>query len=224
MASNWGSNTRWQSRRTQTLRLYAGDFDSDGTTECLEAFFDPETQQFVPEPGLGFLSQFWPQIAQRFPTFRSLATVGIDQVLGSDLNKALRTEANWLETTLFLNRGDRFEARILPMEAQFAPVFGMAAADFDGDGNLDVALAQNFSGVRGMEPKMQGGRGLVLLGDGRGGFVAQTSEQSGLRVDGDGRACIAADFDGDGRPDLAMSQWNGEVKIFKNTGGRSAKK
>lgn len=224
MASNWGSNTRWQSRRTQTLRLYAGDFDSDGTTECLEAFFDPETQQFVPEHGLGFLSQFWPQIAQRFPTFRSLATVGIDQVLGSDLNKALRTEANWLETTLFLNRGDRFEARMLPMEAQFAPVFGMAAADFDGDGNLDVALAQNFSGVRGMEPKMQGGRGLVLLGDGRGGFVAQTSEQSGLRVDGDGRACIAADFDGDGRPDLAMSQWNGEVKIFKNTGGRSAKK
>ncbi len=224
VASNWGSNTRWQSRRAKSLRLYAGDFDSDGVTECVEAFFDPEMQSFVPEHGLGVLQQSWPQIGQQFPTYQSLAQAGIDQILGSHMTTALMVEANWLETTLFINRGDHFEPRILPLEAQFAPVFGMDSADFDGDGNLDLALAQNHSGARTTAPKMQAGRGLILLGDGKGGFNPRSSDQSGVKVDGDGRACVAADFDGDGRPDLAMSQWNGEVKLFKNTGGLLQKK
>jgi hypothetical protein len=32
-----------------------------------------------------------------------------------------------------LNRGDHFAARPLPVEAQFAPVFGIAIGDLDGD-------------------------------------------------------------------------------------------
>lgn len=221
VASNWGSNTRWQSRRTRMLRMYAGDFDADGTTECVESYFDDESKRFVPEYGLGVLGKSWPHLTQRFATYGAFADAGIEEVLGMNVNTALVVEANWLETTLFLNQGGSFKAFPLPAEVQFAPVFGMAASDFDGDGNLDLALAQNFSGVPSHFPKMQAGRGLLMLGDGKGGFTSQSSHRSGLDLEGDGRACVAADFDGDGRPDLAMSQWNGEVKAWKNISPRS---
>jgi hypothetical protein len=54
-------------------------------------------------------------------------------------------EAAWLETTVFLNRGGRFEAVVLPGEAQFAPSFGVSVGDMDGDGHEDLFLSQNFS-------------------------------------------------------------------------------
>jgi hypothetical protein len=49
-----------------------------------------------------------------------------------------------LDHTVFLNRGDRFEPRAMPREAQVAPAFGVNVADFDGDGHDDVFIAQNF--------------------------------------------------------------------------------
>jgi hypothetical protein len=86
-------------------------------------------------------------------------------------------------------------------EARFPSVryaYGDArAADFDGDGHLDVALAQHLQGVQ------------VLLGDGEGGFRLASAglpwDLPGQGGDAGGfssRALAVADWNGDGRPDL----------------------
>ncbi len=63
-------------------------------------------------------------------------------------------------------------------------------ADFDRDGNKDIAIACHFS------------RTYVLYGDGKGDFTRfVTVPQS--NQDMTSRALAVADFDGDGRPDIA---------------------
>jgi enediyne biosynthesis protein E4 len=62
--------------------------------------------------------------------------------------------------------------------------------------------------------------GVVLLGDGRGGFRALGVRESGIRVFGDQRGAAAADYDGDGRVDLAVSQNGALTTLWHNRGGR----
>ena len=95
-------------------------------------------------------------------------------------------------------------------------IFGISVADFDGDGKDDVFLAQNFFDFQSEMPRLDAGRGLLLLGLGTGGFRALSGDGSGIKIYGEQRGSAVADFDGDGRLDLAVGQNNGETKLFRN--------
>jgi hypothetical protein len=64
-------------------------------------------------------------------------------------------------------------------------------ADFDGDGNKDIAIACHFSDV------------YVLYGDGKGDFT-RFQKLPLVNPNVSGKALTVADFNRDGRPDLAM--------------------
>jgi enediyne biosynthesis protein E4 len=123
--------------------------------------------------------------------------------------------ATTFDHLVLLNRGTRFEVRPLPTTAQLAPAFAPVVADFNGDGIEDLFLAQNFSPTHIESPRFDAGAGIVLLGDGRGEFRSLGVEQSGIAILGDQRGAAAADFDGDGRVDLAVSQ-NGAALISED--------
>ena len=141
-------------------------------------------------------------------------------MLGDRLKRARIVEASFLETTVFLNRGDHFESRVLPMEAQLAPAFAVCVGDFDGDGKEDVFLSQNFFSVEPDTSRYDAGRGLWLKGDGEGHFRAVPGQESGVKVYGEQRGAALCDYDGDGRVDLAVTQNNAETKLFHNVGGK----
>ena len=127
---------------------------------------------------------------------------------------------NTLDTTLFLNTGDSLEKADLPIEAQFAPAFGCSVADFDGDGNEDIYLAQNFFNVESESSRYDAGLGLVMLGDGQGGFRALSSTESGVANLGQARGSVASNFDGDGRVDIVTAQNDDQVKLHLNSTGK----
>ena len=116
----------------------------------------------------------------------------------------------------WLNKTVLFEIRPLPDASQLAPAFDLCAEDFDGDGVVDLFLAQNAFGVPKCSSRYDSGRGLLLRGDGTGNFAAVPASRSGIAPYGEQRGVTAADFNNDGRADLAVSQRGAATRLFIN--------
>jgi hypothetical protein len=216
VASNWGLNSTFRASDSVPLRLYYGDFNGDGTVHLLEAEFEPQRQQWVPERDLNSVAAALPFVRARFPTHLSYSDASVAAVLGDKSTAARVLECRELRSMLFLNRGGRFQPVPLPREAQFSPAFGLSVADFDGDGNEDLFLSQNLFATGAQRPRYDAGRGLLLKGDGTGHFRAVPGQESGILVYGEQRGCAVADYDRDGCVDLVVSQNGAPTKLFRN--------
>ncbi len=201
------------------MRLYHGDFNGDGGIGIIESEFDVALGKYVPLYNIWTLARSLPWLLDRFPNFEAFSRAGVEEALGERGRAAKIFEAGWLESTVFLNRGGRFEARPLPAEAQFAPAFGIGVADYDGDGHEDVFLGQNFFSTRPETSRLDAGRGLLLRGDGQGGFTTLFGTESGLLIHGEQRGVATADFDEDGRADLVVTQTGDATRLFRNATG-----
>ena len=216
IATSWGRNTSAPADRAHPLVMLHGPIGSGGEEEIVQARTDPRVHGLAPLNGFQRMRVVLPDLASRIKSFGAYADATVEQILGPAMAKVQRTEILTLSHTLFLNRGDHFVAVELPVESQFAPAFYVGIADFDGDGKEDVFLAQNFSGTAIGLPRYDAGRGLLLRGDGKGGLTPMSGRAAGIAVYGDSRGAAYADFDGDGRLDLAVSQNAGVTRLFRN--------
>jgi len=114
--------------------------------------------------------------------------------------------------TVLLGAGDgTFSESIVPMS--FAGLAGMTAVDLNTDGKLDLAITSN------------GGTIQVLNGNGDGTFQPPVSYPPGTGNSvTNGSPIVAADLNGDGKPDLIVSGtldgFNGAAILLNNgTGG-----
>jgi enediyne biosynthesis protein E4 len=219
VASNWGRNSRYEGFRAQPLRTIYGEWTAKGVVDVFDAYFDNVSRKAMPWCSYA-VARLLPWIGERFPTQTAFASAGMADILRERGGTAKSLEATWLETSVFLNRGDHFELRPLPIEAQFSPAFGVNVGDLDGDGTEDIFLSQNFFAVDGDTSRYDAGRGLCLAGDGQGNFRPMPGQQSGVQVYGEQRGSALADFDRDGRVDLVVSQNGAETKLYRNTGAK----
>ncbi len=218
IATAWGENTGLPASPQHPLRLYYGDLDANGTVDLLQAGWDDDVGDYAPLARFDRLAQAVRFVAQRIDGWGAYARATVGDVLGDQLARARIVEASRLDHVLFLNRGERFEAVPLPPEAQLAPAVYAGVADFDGDGREDLFLAQNFFATDPETARLDAGRGLWLRGDGAGGLVPVPGQVSGVRVYGDQRGAALADYDGDGRVDLVVSQNGAPARLFRNVG------
>ncbi len=91
-----------------------------------------------------------------------------------------------------------------------AGVLALATADLSGDGVVDALLARD--GLGGLA---------VAVGDGAGGFAAAAPPAGGEGI-GASRAVVAADIDGDGRPDVAVLSLAGDAVTIALTNAAPA--
>jgi hypothetical protein len=220
VAANWGRNHAYQLGLARGIQLYHWGDPNTGPLHLLETYIAPDSGRELPFGTLPVLGNVLPSLRSRFATQRAFGLASVPEILGEDYAQAAKLSVTTLDSMVFLNRGDHFLARPLPTPAQLAPAFALAAADFDGDGHEDVFIGQNFGAPGSETDRADAGLGLLLLGDGHGHLSSQPAEISGIRLTGEQRAAATADYDGDGRTDLAVSQPGDTTRLWHNSGGR----
>jgi len=183
IAGNWGLNSPLKVSRSEPAIMFYNDFDNNGSVDPLICYYmqgnsypmasrDEMTDQIV-------------SLRQRFPTYDSYANATIEDILTPEqLKTAKQLSANYFETTYFENNKGVFEARKLPLQANFFPVYAISTGDFDHDGKQDILLAGNTDHARIKIGKIDAGYGVLLRGDGKGHFEYVPQLKSGLSVKG----------------------------------------
>ena len=218
VVGNVGLNTQYHADAQHPALIYAGDFKGDGSSEIVEAYY--EGDHIYPWRARRDLGAVFPSILKRFPINNNFARATVGEIFGEEkLAKAQRFAATELRSGIFLSQSDgtyRFEP--LPRVAQIAPLQGIVAGDFDGDGHPDIYAVQNSFSPIAAVGRFDGGISQLLSGDGHGHFTAVPPAKSGLIVPGDAKALIALDLDHDGWPDFIVSRNNAEALAFHNNG------
>jgi hypothetical protein len=215
VVSNWGLNSRYRTSQEHPRKLYYGDFGGGGM-DLIESCYEREMKTEVPERGLKFVALALPWMREQVGSFEAYGKASLQALYGEKLKQAEVVEVNTLETMVFLNRGDRFEGKALPREAQLSPAYAVCVGDYDGDGQEDIFLSQNFFAINPEMTRCDAGRGLWLKGEGKGSFTAVPGQESGIKVYGEQRGAALCDYDGDGRVDLVVTQNGAETKLYRN--------
>jgi hypothetical protein len=157
-----------------------------------------------------------PGIKKRFATYKPFAVATMDEVLTTQQREgALRLKANMLQSCFLRNDGGgKFTAIPLPKEAQISILNGMVVDDFDGDGNLDVLINGNDFGTAVGIGQYDAFNGLLLKGDGSGGFIPLTILQSGFYIPGNGKALVKLRGSA-GNYLVAASQNKSDLKLYE---------
>ncbi len=219
IVGNVGLNTKYEA----PALLYYGDVDGSGKKRILEAEFEGE--KCYPIRGLSCSSNAMPFLKKKTPKFHDFASATLSELYAGTINQAQKFEANTLESGILLNDGKgKFEFRVLPAMAHLSPVNGIAISDFDGDGSLDLFLAQNSHAPQVETGRMDGGNGALLRGNGDGSFSEVRADQSGLIVPGDAKAVVLTDLNSDVWPDLVVAMNGSEALAFEQAppGGSKA--
>lgn len=194
IVGNLGWNTRFGKPTVDNpIQIHASDFDDNGSTDPIITYFQ-HGKEWVMRDRSTILSQM-PSLQRRFNSFEQFARTPFNQLFEAE-QEALDTvhtrKATELASMILINDGTgRFEMRVLPAEVQMAPLYGALAVDVDGDGNLDIITSGNLMGADREIIKYDAGRGLVVMGDGKGHFTAVEQLRAGFNVPGDGRTIVA---------------------------------
>jgi hypothetical protein len=220
VVSNLGLNSFYRASEKEPVRIYAKDFDNNGSFDAVPTLYlprsneNPERKEF-PAHTRDDMAKQMISFRSKFQNYRSYATATFSEMFKpEELKDALVLEANDFRHSLLKNLGNgKFEITALPLPAQYVCLNGMVAEDVDGDGALDIVASGNDYGTEPSVGRYDACNGLVLKGDGKGGFAPLSILQSGLFLPGNGKALVKLKSAA-GQTLFAASQNKGPLKVF----------
>ena len=219
IVGNAGLNTLFQASEQHPVYVTAKDFDNNGNYSAIPSLFLPDQDGKLnefPMHGREDLIKQMNSVKKKYVNFKSFAGATMDNMLSPEQREgAIRLKANMLQSCFLRNEGSgKFTLMPLPKPAQISILNGMVVDDYDGDGNLDVAMTGNDYGTDVSIGRYDALNGLLLLGDGLGNFSSQSILQSGLYIPGNGKALVKL-RSSQGNYLLIASQNRDVVKAFK---------
>lgn len=219
IVGNLGENSFFKASDQYPVYITAKDFDKNGAYTAIPSIYLPDKngdKKEFPVPGRDDILKQMISLKKKFTNYKSYAIATMDEVFSPEQMKgALKLKANLLKSCFLRNDGNgKFTLIPLPVQAQVSVLNGMATGDFDGDGNLDVMINGNDFGTDVSIGRYDALNGLMLKGDGKGGFKPLSILQSGIYIPGNGKALIKL-RDKNGNELLAASQNKDFLKVFK---------
>jgi hypothetical protein len=192
VAGNIGLNNKFHPTVDRPFRLYANDFDKNGSMDLIPAYYiKNEKGNYELFPGID-RTQFSEElifIKKKYLLNETFSKATMENVLeildkkGMIEKKCETTASIWIE-----NKGyGVFISHQLPQEVQFAPVNSIAVADINKDGFMDLLLGGNEYQAEVSEGRYDASYGLLLSGSQNGSFQKIKPVESGFIVDGNVR-------------------------------------
>lgn len=228
VAGNLGTNNNYQVKSEFPLKVYAKDFDGNGSVDPVLACYmresmDSDVKKLYPVHFWDELNSQSPKFRNKYSRYRQYSKVTIDELLTTeDLKGATILTANHMASSYIENLGSgKFSLKALPTAAQTAPINGMVVTDVNNDNNLDILLVGNDYGNEVFAGRYDAFTGLTLLGDGKGSFDVVLSAESGFYAAGDAKGLIKLYRKG-GEEVFVVSQNKDSLFVFGGSSSVSA--
>lgn len=215
LAGNLGLNTRFKASVKEPLCIYAKDYNEDGT-------IDPVMSQYI--QGVKYtnhtrdilISQITAMRA-RFRTYTAYSNASFEETLTpEETADAYVVTAEDFETAYIENFGrGQFKIHSLPLQAQFAPIYGICIEDWDQDGYLDALMIGNAYSMEVITGSADANPGLYLKGNGKGEFAVAPMHKTGFRADQDAKGVARLGME-DGHSLILVANNDGPLQILRH--------
>ena len=183
IVGNLGLNAQLKATNKEPIELVYGDFDKNGTIDPLLFAYN----QGVSFPYLSrdeLLEQL-PQFRAKFTDYKSYAVATSSEILNDKtFSEANKLTINCLKTMYFSqDKTRKFREKLLPIQAQFAPIFNIAQFDYNQDGKKDLMFFGNVLHTRPKFGDYDANKGLVLKNTSKGNFeyAGNVSQKGDIR-------------------------------------------
>jgi hypothetical protein len=214
IAGNSGLNNQFRASAKEPMTVHAADFDDNGTLDAITCYYI-QGKSYPMASRDELLDQIVP-LRKKFVKYKDYATASLEDIFPkSKLASADVNSVYQLASCVLVNDGkNRFTLQPLPAQAQFSKLFGLLSRDIDQDGKKDLLLAGNFFPYRVQLGRNDAGLGVLLKGNGAGGFQPLPNEEAGLFIDGDVRNIVSLTTK-NGETLLVVARNNDSVQVLK---------
>lgn len=221
VAGNLGTNNGYQITKEFPLKVFAKDYDKNGSIDAILGCYIKESRGDNGEKKL-YPIHFWdelnsqsPKFRQQFSRFKQYGSTTMENLLSEDdLKDALLLKANYFESSYIENLGNgKFKIEPLPKLMQVAPINGLVVEDVNDDGNLDLIMVGNDFGNEVFVGRYDAFTGAVVFGNGKGSFELLPALKSGFKVTGDAKS-LAKAYLHQGQEILLATQNIDSLKVF----------
>ena len=185
---NFGLNTQFRVDEKEPMTIYYKDFDNNGSLDPVLCYYIGGVS--YPANSRDDLADQLPGLKKKFLEYKRYAVATIKDIFPpEELKDAGILIAETMQTVYLENLGSKgFSQHTLPLPAQYSPVYGIVTEDINGDGKKDILLAGNNTWTRIKFGRYSANHGVLLLGNGKGGFTYATQTESGLNIRGNIRS------------------------------------
>ena len=183
VVGNVGLNIKFKASKEKPFKVYATDFDENGTTDIVLSKKYKGT--YVPVRGRECSSQQMPFIKEKFETYSEFANASLVDIYGEKLSSSYESSATELQSIVLINKGNLvFEKQRLPISGQTIPILNCAVADLNNDGYEDIVAVGNIYETEVETPRLDALSGVILLSNGTDGYISVPHQNSGLFMEG----------------------------------------